>query len=202
MRNSLVVFRNSIAEARHLTSLFDFLTGNVRVPVPFDDLLRNQIAQVVGAFDKLLHDLIRIGMCEIFSGTRASTPRYQSESIPLQLHVALVSATIPPKEILFEQSVITKLSYLSFQHPEKISDGLSLIWNEKQKWAKIGLALGMTGEYASTQMKLIVSRRNAIVHESDMDPLTNAKTFISRDECEVISDFVERCGIAISNLVI
>ena len=202
MRNSLTIFQKSIAESRHNTFLFDFLTENLRVPVSFDDLLRNQVAQAVGAFDKLLHDLIRIGMREIFMGRRTATAKYQAEAISLQLHTALLAATIPPKEALFEQAVVVKLKHLSFQHPEKISEGLSLIWGEKHKWNKIALEMRLNSHYVVTKMGLISSRRNAIVHESDMDPITNTKTSISRGECQDITDFVEQCGMKIAFLVI
>lgn len=202
MLNAAAIFSRSITEARQQTALYDFLVGQIVVPVPFDDLLRAQIVLSVGAFDKLLHDLIRIGMCEAFAGSRGATAKYHGEPISIELHSAIVNASIPPKEIIFEQAIVQKLSYLSFQHPDKINDGLSLIWNEKHKWAKIGAAMGTTGPAAVTQMKLIASRRNAIVHESDMDPLSNTKTPISRSECEAITDFVHNCGQAIVNLVV
>lgn len=201
MLNAGAVFTNSIAEARQHTTLYDFLTGQIRVPAPFEDLLRAQVVVSVAAFDKLMHDIIRIGMCQAFSGARVVTPKYLMESISIELHSALVTATIPPKEVLFEQAVVNRLRHLSFQHPDKISDGLSLIWNEKQKWNKIGNAMGMTGGFVLTKMKLIAGRRNAIVHESDMDPLTNTKTPINRAECNDITSFVEVCGNAIIALV-
>jgi hypothetical protein len=50
-------------------------------------------------------------------------------------------------------------------------------------------------------LKLISVRRNAIVHEADMDPLTNAKAPISRDECNDVTDFLLNCGNAIGRLV-
>lgn len=201
MLNSLAIFKSSIDDARRHTALYDYLTAQVIVPVPFDDLLRAQIVSAVAAFDKLLHDIIRIGVCQSFSGLRLQTPKYLNESISLDLHSSLIAATIPPKEIIFEQAIANRLRYFSFQHPDKISDGLSLIWEERQKWRKIAVPMGMTGDFASTKMKLIASRRNAIVHESDMDPLTNAKTPISRAECLDITDFLELCGDSIVHLV-
>lgn len=201
MLNARTVFTRSVADARQHTILYDFLIGQIRVPVPFENLLRAQVVLAVAAFDKLMHDLIRIGVCEAFAGRRAVTQKYHTESISMELHLALVSATIPPKETLFEQAIINKLRHLSFQHPDKVSDGLSLIWNEKQKWNSIGAEMGLQGSYVSTKMKIIASRRNAIVHESDMDPLTNTKTPISRSECNDITDFIEACGQAIVNLV-
>jgi hypothetical protein len=50
-------------------------------------------------------------------------------------------------------------------------------------------------------LKLISTRRNAIVHEADMDPLTNARTPITRAEANDITDFLEKCGTSIVNLV-
>lgn len=202
MLNAKSIFNQSIFESKQNSILHDYLTTQVRVPAPFDDLLRGQLVIVVAAFDKLLHDIIRIGMCQTFSGIRPATPMYHSESISIQLHSEIVTATVPPKEHVFERAIMTKLGHLSFQHPDKVSKGLSLIWTEKHKWDKIGEKMGFTGHFASTQMKIISVRRNAIVHESDIDPLTNLKNPITRAECERLTDFVQLCGNAIVDLVI
>lgn len=201
MLNASAVFARSMVEARQHTMLYDFLTAQIRVPAPFEDLLRAQVVLSVAAFDKLMHDIIRVGVCQSFVGARPATAKYLSESISIELHSALVGATIPPKEVLFEQAMVNKFRHLSFQHPDKVGDGLALIWDEKQKWAKIAAGMGLTGSFVSTKMKLVAGRRNAIVHESDMDPLTNSKTPINREECSDISDFIEACGNSIVNLV-
>jgi hypothetical protein len=112
-----------------------------------------------------------------------------------------VSATIPPKEYLFEQEVVRKLSRLTFQDPERVAEGLAMIWDEKQKWDKIASKLGMSAEAAKTRLKLIVARRNAIVHEADMHPMTNAKTPLAKIECSEITDFIHACGHAVTDLV-
>lgn len=201
MLNALATFKASITDARAQSVLHDYLSAQMLVPVPFDDLLRGQVVVAVAAFDKLMHDIIRIGMCEIYSGSRPATPKYLGESINLQIHSDLVTATVPPKEIVFQQATVAKLSYLSFQHPDKIADGLSLIWNAAHKWQLIEAQMGFAGGVVATRMKLIASRRNAIVHESDMDPLTNAKTPITAAESDGIADFLETCGETIVNLV-
>lgn len=61
--------------------------------------------------------------------------------------------------------------------------------------------MGLAGSFVSTKMKLIAGRRNAIVHESDMDPLTNTKIPINQAEANDITDFMEACGHSIVNLV-
>ncbi len=202
MHRAVAVFDTSIQDARSLTSLYDFLTTTVHSPFSYDDLLRSQIVYSLGAFDKLIHELIRIGMVATFMGTRTATAKYQAESISIQFHGTLLSATIPPKEILFEQEIGRKLKILSFQDPPKVADGLAYIWEEKDKWLKIAGAMGLSVDDAKTTMKLIVGRRNAIVHESDSNPLSNVKNAISRDQCESITNFIELCGHSIANLVI
>jgi hypothetical protein len=117
------------------------------------------------------------------------------------VHSNLLGASVPPKEVIFESEVARKLSFLSFQDPKKLADGLALIWPEQQKWNKIAALLGMSSDDARTKMSLIATRRNAIVHESDIDPLTNLTRPITRAECEDITLFIEKCGIAIVQLV-
>jgi hypothetical protein len=201
MLRALALFDENIASARHLANLHRYLATKVAGPLSFDDILRSQVMYAVSAFDKLMHDLIRIGIMEIYTGARQPTPKYFVEPITIEFHGALVNASIPPKEHLFEQEVIRKLSYLSFQDPDKLAEGLSLIWNEKHKWEKIAAKLGLSSTAARTRLKLIVTRRNAIVHEADMHPITNAKNPLSEWESRDITDFIHGCGRAVAELV-
>ena len=201
MHRAVATFAASIQDARSLTALYDFLTTSVPSPFSYDDLLRSQIVYSVSAFDKLLHELIRIGMVATFMGARTPTPKYQAESISIEFHGVLLAAIIPPKEILFEQEIARKLKVLSFQDPSKVADGLAYIWDEKDKWLKISNVMALPPNDVKTKMKLIVARRNEIVHESDSDPLSNIKRSISRSECKDITDFIELCGHSIASLV-
>jgi len=78
---------------------------------------------------------------------------------------------------------------------------LSYIWDEPQKWQKIATSLGTSDLQARTRLKLIIDRRNAIVHEADIDLSTNTKFAISKAESEGSLDFLEACGNAIATLV-
>ena len=201
MLKALNIFNESIDNAKALSSLYSFLILHVKVPYSYDDLLRSQIVYSVSAFDKLLHDLIKFGIMACYAGKRLATSRYLVEPITLELHSQLLSAHIPPREVLFEQEIIRKLSKFSFQDPDKVSEGLSLIWDEKHKWSAIGSAMGVDPKLAKTTLKLIVNRRNAIVHESDIDPVTNTARPISPAETSGITEFLQKCGTAITTLV-
>ncbi|MDJ0844461.1 HEPN domain-containing protein [Crocosphaera sp.] len=202
MYEALRLFNKNIEEAKNLTALYEYLETSINSPLAFDDLLRAQIVYSVSAFDKLIHDIIRIGMIEIFTGKRQPTPQYLQESISIEIYNELISpAMLPPKEYIFEQAVFNKLKTISYQEPEKVARGLSYIWDEKYKWQKIASKMEMDDRTAQTTLKLIVARRNSIVHEADIDISTNQKYSINKDDCQSITDFLSRCGQEIVGLV-
>jgi len=202
MRNAIALFNTNIIAAKQAGDIYDYLTRSVTSPLSFDDLLRSQIVYSVSAFDKLIHDLVRIGMVEIFTGNRPATAKYLNESISLKIYADLIATSIPPKEHIFEQALFQKFKVISYQHPEKVADGLSYIWNESQKWQKIAGKMGWSDSVAQKTLRLIADRRNVIVHEADIDPVTNMKLNITKLECAEITAFLHRCGNEISDLVV
>lgn len=201
MTNPRTVFCANISETNTLTVLYDHLTNTIAVPMSFDDLLRSKIVYSVSAFDKLIHDLVCLGVVQIFTGNRPATPKYLAESIPLSMAQQLTATSIPPPEVIFEQIIRSKLKIISFQDPDKVSEGLSYIWNEKHKWREISAAIGLDENFTRTKLKLIVTRRNAIVHEADMDPITHIKQPITKFECDDVANFLLQVGTAICTLV-
>lgn len=196
MFNAFKLFKKNITESSQLIALFEYT--NEHLPsMNFDDLLRAHFVYSVSAFDKLIHDIIKIGMLEIFSNKRPATPKYLSEGISLEIHNKMSVATIPPKEFYFEAEVTKKLSFMSFQDPNKVADGLSLIWGEPHKWQIISASMGVELSIAKTTLKTISARRNQIVHEADIDMATGKKYFIEKIETEDVSNFILNCGTAI-----
>lgn len=201
MHNSLLLFVKSINETRDLSALYLYLSNQMGIPYAFDDLLRAQLVYSVGAIDKLIHDVIRIGMRDTYLGNRLPTPKYLKDSISLQLHNTLKSATVPPPEFIFETEVSQKLRWQSFQKPSNIAEGLALIWDEKFKWDVIAASMGRPVEDVKFKLNFYSDRRNAIVHESDMDPMTNNKTAIDKAFVTEATDLIENCGKCIVALV-
>ncbi|OPE34344.1 Uncharacterised protein [Pseudomonas aeruginosa] len=201
MHSSFAIFRMNMGQTESLLVLYDYLANELKAPVSFDDILRSKIVYAVSAFDKLLHDLIRVGMVEVFKGNRVATPKYLSEAISMATVQQLAPGSTPPPEIAFEEAVRSKLKLLSFQDPDKVSEGLSLIWAESHKWQKISNALGMNNSELRTRLKLIVSRRNSIVHEADLNPIDGKKIEITRSEAIDIVQLLRAVGEEIYNQV-
>lgn len=201
MSRAHTVFKRNIAEARQLSALHNFLLNNVPLPISHDDILRAQLVYCVSAFDKLIHDLILDGVVDIYLGGKASTPKYLSEVLPIDTYIRMQNATIPPAEYFFREAMLNKFKTISYQEPGKVADGLSYIWEESHKWVRISHLLGMSDLDAKKNLKLIATRRNAIVHEADLDPVTHIKQSI---DSQIVSDnthFLEACGDAIDSLV-
>ena len=200
MFNSLRLFEKNIDESSQLMALFEYTNEHLPT-MNFDDLLRAHFVYSVSAFDKLIHDIIKIGMLEIFLDKRPATPKYLSEVISLEIHNKISGATIPPKEYYFESEVVRKLSFMSFQDPNKVADGLSLIWGEPHKWQIIAVSMGVEMQAAKTTLKTISARRNQIVHEADIDMATGKKYSIEKAETENVVNFILNCGRSIYNNV-
>jgi hypothetical protein len=201
MLKALGVFKENLRQTRELGSVYDYLIGYGGGPMTFDDLLRSQIVYGISAFDKLMHDVIRIGIVDTFIGKRTPTPKYLGEKVPLSVVTAMNSATVPPKEIIFEQYISSILRYVSYQDPDVVSDGLSYIWSEQHKWQRIAASMGADRRTVKTELRLIVDRRNSIVHEADIDLQTGVRRVITKTDSENAVSFLEKCAEAIVPLV-
>lgn len=86
MTSSFCIFKDIINETRNSSSLYNYLQNVVRPPYDYTDLLRWQWAQSVSALDKLIHDLVRVGMLETFQGKRPPTSKFLAFPLSLQTH--------------------------------------------------------------------------------------------------------------------
>ena len=109
----------------------------------------------------------------------------------------LISASM-----IFKDAIYAKLRVLSFQSPNKIVDGLSFIWDESQKWQRLADKLGSNDITVKQRLNLIVTRRNAIVHEADLNPVSLNKQDLKSEDIIEIVNFLEKLGNAICDCVI
>jgi hypothetical protein len=228
--------------------------------LPTDDLsdiLRSEYVYAVSALDRLIHELVRIGMLEIFNkdNNRIATSQYNSFKVSVGIlqniqdskqHIeedalqikqyidALKEIEADDQEQIeqienyiedlrkiqhkqpykwFEEEIIRQHGFISFQDTGKITEGLNLISDRPYKWQHIATLMNVQDSLVNgkwvikdekaikTEFTNIVSRRNAIVHEADADPLTQEKKVIDTTEVKEIVDFIEKLGTAMFDLV-
>jgi|688.fasta_scaffold69262_4 hypothetical protein len=198
---AIQTFGDSIADSMRLRELYHHCVTTLGLPGDYGDLLRMSMVYCMSALDKLLHELVVHNMVEIFANRRAATGKYKSETISLEHHLVLASASLPPPEIVFEQIVRSKIAHLSFMDPPKLVDALALIWSEEHKWQAIASEMGSNRESVITELKNLYRRRNSIVHEIDWDPVSGAKMAILPADAERAETFIKTLGEAIDRLV-
>jgi hypothetical protein len=71
-----------------------------------------------------------------------------------------------------EDEIRERLSYQSFQQPEKIADAIRQI-SDKKLWDEVAIKMNKPTKDIKQQLTLIVDRRNKIAHEADIDPTLN-----------------------------
>ena len=78
MQQSYQRFIILIKDTENVEVLYNYFEKTMVVSVETSDLLRWQWVQCISAFDKFMHDLVRVGMLEIFAGNRMPTPKYNA----------------------------------------------------------------------------------------------------------------------------
>lgn len=200
MHPSFKKFKQIIEDTKNSGVIYSYLFNVVKPPYDYSDLLRWQLAQAVSALDKLIHDLVRVGMLEIYQGKRTTTPKF--ESFGITLNVLRNIQTDPSQEISYiEKQIIINNGFKSFQDPDKISDSLAYIWDENHKWDKIAAAFGDNSTSIKSQLKNIVIRRNQIVHEGDYNGYSYSREFIQEEDSLLVITFIDKLGEAIFNCV-
>lgn len=166
MRNALNVFNALIDQGTISDGLYQYLDSQ-KIPLDFSDLLRWQWILSVSALDRYIHDIVRIGMMQVFEGKRPQTPKFQTFRIGMNEFMNITGAPIPTIE--FEREVARQHGFLAFQFPDKIADALAYIWDEKSKWDVISshMKTPITSHDLRVKLTNIVTRRNQIVHEGD-----------------------------------
>jgi hypothetical protein len=210
-------FIKHISDVRDLGNIYN--NNIVQYPLLSDllsDILRFQLVYAVSAFDRFIHEIVRIGIINSIKNNEPLTDKAKTFQISLD-SVLDISQTQHPLSI--QDSLILQLDKriqerhkeLAFQAPDKVSDALSHIWIENNKWEKV---VGqMTIQFSATtlndkekelrqRLKLIVARRNQIVHEADIDLHTREKRQIDKVNIDDNINFIEDLGKSINICII
>jgi len=196
MKKAIAVFGNILNDTKNSAVVYDHLESVIRPPFDYSDLLRWQLAQAVSALDKLIHDLIRTGIIEIFQNQRALTAGYGAFVLNLSMYNEFINN--PGLEVqILDRHILIVNGYKTYQDPEKIAEGLSIIWTEADKWKKIADKMCSTKILVKSELKNIVIRRNQIVHEGDYNASSAARQGVVHGDIKRAVKFIDDLGNSI-----
>ena len=208
MNNFLSLFDKTVENSRSLSTLYINLRDSVGIEDCYNNnLLKAQLVNVVSAFDMFIHSIVKKGVIEIFNKTRKETQKFQSFAFQAKTTLRLLEVMTPNyvpsssediPEIILEKELSNKLSFMSFQSPDKVVDALSLIWSEPHKIQILADELALDGSTVNEKannlkqkLTTIIERRNKIVHEGDIDPLTQTPRSIELQDVSDATNFIQ-----------
>ena len=201
MLSPIEQFRENIARVQTLGGLhaaFDQQTTGV---VDLTDLLRAQIVMIVSALDHYIHEITRVGMLEVYDGTRPQTPAFSRFQVSLGATMAGISK--PNENEWLDIEIRERHGYQAFQHPDNIANAVRL-FSSCELWRSVASELSLTDQDVKNRLRAIVNRRNQIVHEADLDPSISGSTHrwpISSADVTNTLNFIQNVCEAIHTVV-
>jgi hypothetical protein len=160
-----------------LPTIHAYLAKNTAGALQPDELLRAEWAARVSALDLYVHEVVAQRMVEIFDGARPTCPAYFTFQVAVDTLQRIRSApTASDARSAFDLYVRQVLERRTFQFPDDIADGVRLC-SGVELWNAVAVHQGATAQTKvaeakriKRELKLIVERRNKIVHEGDLQP--------------------------------
>ncbi|MFY3955534.1 hypothetical protein ACOTED_23750 [Achromobacter xylosoxidans] len=193
-------FQDAWERCATLSQLHAFAAAHIANALRKEELLRAEWAARVSALDLYVHEKVAQGLLQIFVGSKPSTPAFERFSIPNSVLMRIRNAGGQAQQYAaFDFEVRRQLSLVSYQYPEAIADGIRLI-SSTELWKEIALHHGSSPQTAIAdaktlkgQLKMVVERRNKIVHEGDMQPsFPRAVWAISPQDLTIVREVIEK----------
>jgi hypothetical protein len=190
-------FHRHMRSARHTAGTASALRAQVTSALQVDDLLRGSLVQAVSALDRYVHEEVRIRLLQHFEDDSAPSAMLRFQ-VPLS---AILRYRNEGGVAWLDEVVRARHSFLSFQSPDKIADAIRLV-SDGEFWNDVAQTIGRPAQTLKQELKLIVARRNAIAHESDISPVPPYdQNVISVDDVTGTLTFVDELVSAIHSFL-
>jgi len=200
MINAYNQFKQHMSYVRELHSVYTAISPQSIKSIDLSDILRAEIVFAVSAFDFYIHEIVRLGLIEIYLNKRSITPSARQLSISLESVMAALRSG-PTDVFWLEKEIKDKLGWRSFQRSDNVNDALKYIIDDKI-WKLISDKIGSLPEDVKRELDLIIDRRNKIAHEADIDPTSPGARW-PIDEMMIFDtvNFIEELVKAIDSIV-
>ena len=199
MQAAIDQFRVNIARVRNLGVIHNTLNVQTTAAIDLSDILRSELVMAISALDHCIHEIVRLGMLEVYRGTRPETSAFLRFQISLESVRQAVSD--PTSDDWLKNEIRERHGWRSFQQADHIADAIRLI-SDISLWEQVSNHLGMPSQDVKEQLNLIADRRNKIVHEADMDPTPyNTRWPIDEVLVDDAINFIEQIAETIHDLL-
>lgn len=196
------LYEQNIMYVREYGKLYDILAS--RLPVlskQAESLLRAQWVMAVSALDTFIHDILRIGLVEMFSGVRPVSHSAQQYMMSFNAFKAILDAsTEEEKKELWDNEIRRINSKDTYQSPQSIEYAMSIL-GIGNLWSNISTSMGLNAVDIKTKLALIIRRRNQIAHESDINSVTSTQIPINKSDVDDVTGFMDSLVHAIYGLL-
>lgn len=170
---------------RHLEADKDKINGDI------DLLLRAEYALTLGAFDDYLHQVMLEHMVKMFALELDATNAFNMFKIPMNLVLDIIKEKeIKRRKYAFRNCVSDIIRHNSYLSGKGISEVKQMIGINNNIWEASGKELGITADEVKTAFNKAVWRRNAIVHEMDMNKSSGSKNPITKGDVDELIKLV------------
>ena len=214
MQKAIDHFRTNISRVRNLGSIFEALESQTTSVLDLSDVLRAELVLAVSALDHFIHELVRLGMLEAYRGNRPRTKKFLGFQVSLESALTGIADNAEAQRIAddaeaqekreqwIDSEIRSRNGYRSFQDPERISEAIRLI-ADTPLWVDVSQRMGNAPKEVKDDLRIIVDRRNQIVHEADMIPSPFEERWpIDRAMVSKAVDMVEKIAEAIYAAVV
>src|SRR3989339_1822021 len=154
MEKALLQFNENLKKVCDLGGIANAVGILTHGSLDLSDLLRAQVVFTVSALDQVVHEFIRVGIIESFSGIRVKCDLLNRRFSEFQ--VIDTQTEIGISELNQLDARIRELhSYKTFQRPKKIAEGFSLI-SKGDIWEKVAKELNFPEVDIVKRLELIV----------------------------------------------
>ena len=201
MQTAISQFRANMARVRNLGYIAHTLEIQTTHALDSSDILRSQIVLAVSALDLLVHEVVRLGMLDAYSGERPRTPQFLAFQVSLASLLNRGDSEDEQWKWLDDQ-IKSRHGHRAFQRPNRIAEAIRLI-SDIELWNQVSDILGFPTKQIRTTLGSIVDRRNQIVHEVDVIPSADGELWpIDAAMANEMIDFIESVAEAIFEIVV
>jgi len=192
MKSAKKHFEQNIIRVKNLGAIYKSTSFQITQILDLSDILRAQYVMLVSALDHFIHEIIRIGMVEIYNNRRKPpTKAFKEFMLNLDENILFKKAIMEDKnDIWLNYQIRHKHSFKSFQQANKIKEAFYLIIN-KDIWKEVSITLNEDNKNLERKLDLIINRRNQIAHEADIEPTYQELRDIRIDDINNSIEFVE-----------